>query len=73
VESSFWSLVLLLVLADMLFGSLLVITNGGSGYYGWFNLQNIWSMCFRCLLLPAVVEHTMLLLICDRHVCGVFC
>ena len=32
--------------------------NGGVGWYGWFNLQKIWSMCFQRLLLPKMVEHT---------------
>ena len=62
VESSFRSLVLLLAVADLLFRPPLVMANGGIRSYIWFNLQKIWSMCFRRLLLPAVVEHTAPLL-----------
>ena len=57
VELSFQSLVLLLAVADLLFRPPLVMANGGIGSYIWFNLQKIWSMCFRRLLLPTVVEH----------------
>ena len=62
VESSFRSLVLLLAAADLLFRPLLVMANGGVGSYVRFNLQKIWSMCFRRLLLHTVVEHTSPLL-----------
>ena len=62
VESSFRPLVLLLAAADLLFRPALVMANGGVGSYVWFNLQKIWSMCFRRLLLPTMVEHTTLLL-----------
>jgi hypothetical protein len=62
MESSFRSLVLLPAAADLFFRLSLVITNGGGGYYVQFNLQKIWSMCFRRLLLHAVVEHTTPLL-----------
>ena len=58
VESSFQSLVLLLAAADLLFRPPLVMANGDVGSYVQFNLQKIWSMCFRRLLLPKVVEHT---------------
>jgi len=50
--------VLSLAAADFLFRLLLVMANGGGGWYGWFNLQKIWSMCFQRLLLPNMVEHT---------------
>ena len=62
VESSFRSLVLLLAVADLLIRPALVMANGGVGSYVRFNLQKIWSMCFRRLLLPIVVEHTAPLL-----------
>ena len=58
VESSFRLLVLLLAAADLLFRPPLVMANGGVGSYVRFNLQKIWSMCFRRLLLSTVVEHT---------------
>ena len=58
VESSFWLLVLTLAAVDLLFQPLLVMANGGVGSDVRFNLQKIWSMCFRRLLLPTVVEHT---------------
>ena len=55
VESPFRSLVLLL--ADLLFRPPLVMANGGVGSYVRFNVQKIWSVCFRHILLPTVVEH----------------
>ena len=58
----FRSLVLLLAAADLLFRPLLVMANGSVGSYVRFNLQKIWSMCFRRLLLPTVVEYTAPLL-----------
>ena len=58
VESSFWLLVLTLAAVDLLFRPLLVMANGGVGSDVRFNLQKIWSMCFRRLLLSTVVEHT---------------
>ena len=58
----FRSLVLLLAAADLLFRPLLVMANGSVGSYVRFNLQKIWSMCFRRLLLPTVFEHTTPLL-----------
>jgi len=57
VESSFRSLVLLLAVADLLFRPPLVMANGGVRSNVRFNLQKIWSMCYRRLLLPTVVEH----------------
>ena len=62
VESSFRSLVLLLAVADLLIRPALVMANGGVGSYVRFNLQKILLMCFRRLLLPTVVEHTLPLL-----------
>ena len=40
----------------------MVMANGGVGFYGRFNLQKIWPMCFRRPLLPTVVEHSAPLL-----------
>jgi hypothetical protein len=62
VESSFWPLVILLAVADLSFQLPMVIANGGVGIYDRFNLRKIKLMCFRCLLLPTVVEHTAPLL-----------
>jgi len=63
VELSFRILVLLLAAADLLFWPPpLVMANGDGGSYVWFNLQKIWSMCFRHPLLPTTVEHTAPLL-----------
>ena len=61
-ESSFWPPVISPAVADLSFRTPLVMANDGVGSYGWFNFQNIWSMCFRRPLLPIVVEHYVLLL-----------
>jgi hypothetical protein len=66
VGPSFWLLMLLLGVADPFSLSSLVITNDYDEYYVQFDVQKIWSMCFRRLLLHAVVEHTTPL--CDLHV-----
>ena len=62
VELSFWPLVLPPAVADLSFRPPLVMANDGVGFYGRFNLQKIWPMCFRRPLLPIVVEHSVSLL-----------
>jgi hypothetical protein len=58
--------------SDLLFRPPLVMAKGGVGSYVHFNLQKTWSICFRRLLLPIVVEHSTPLLR-PLHICGVFC
>ena len=62
VESSFWSLVLLLAASNLLFRPPLEMANSSVGSYVRFNVQKIWSVCFRCPLLSIVVEHSAPLL-----------
>ena len=57
VESSLRPPMILLAVADLSFWPLPMMTNGGVGSYGQFNIQKIWSMCFWRPLLPTVVEH----------------